>query len=348
MAKKVSVIIPVYNVEAYLEKCIESLLHQTYRDCEFIFVDDGSPDGSAKILARYAAVDDRIRVVHQENQGLSGARNTGIAATEGDYIVFVDSDDWLELDAIATAIRFSEEQDLDIVLWSYASEYCGRNISRRLFGEERIVWEESRTVHRRIVGLVGNELAEPHKADACVTAWGKLYRRRVVEGVRFVDTKQIGTEDALFNTYAFGNARRVGYLPDVFSHYRKTNETSLTNGYKDNLALRWNVLYQMMEKYLDEQAMSKDYYEALANRICLSMIGIGLNELSNPDKFSIKAGNLRAVLCMPYWEKAYSELSFEWFPLKWKLFFLLCKHKQTELLLIMLYSINWLKKWLKK
>lgn len=343
MSEKVSVIIPVYNVEVYLEKCIESLLNQTHRECEFVFVDDGSPDNSAVILDRYAELDGRVRVIHQKNQGLSGARNTGLDTITGNYVMFVDSDDWLDINAIETALTFLEENNLDVVLWSYASEYEGKTIPRLLFGGERMVWEDGHTIHRRIVGLLGEELSEPHKADACVTAWGKLYRRSVVENVRFVDTKRIGTEDALFNTYAFGNARRVGYLPDVFSHYRKTNETSLTNGYKADLASRWNILYQMMEEYLDEESMTSDYYEALSNRICLSMIGIGLNELSNPDRFSIKARNLRAVLRTPCWENAYSKISLEWFPLKWKAFFFLCKHKQTELLLLMLYAINLLR-----
>jgi glycosyltransferase EpsH len=340
---KVSIIVPVYNVEAYLEKCMETLLNQTHRNCEFIFVDDGSPDHCADILERYAQKDQRIRVIHQENQGLSGARNTGLEAATGDYVVFQDSDDWLDETAVETALRFSKEKDLDIVLWSYASEYEGKSVSRPLLGDAPIVWEDAHKIHRRIVGLVGSELAEPHKADACVTAWGKLYRRSVVENVRFVDTKRIGTEDALFNTYAFGNAGRVGYLPDIFSHYRKTNETSLTSGYKARLHPCWATLYQMMGEYLDSISASEDYYTALSNRVCLSMIGIGLNELHNPAGFFTKSRNLRHVLKKEPWATAYKKLDLKAFPLKWKVFFFLCKHAMTELLLLMLYTINFLR-----
>lgn len=343
MNPKVSIIVPVYNVEAYLEQCIQSLIHQTYENCEFIFVNDGSPDHSDVILERYAQMDSRIQIIRQENQGLSGARNRGLEAATGEYVVFQDSDDWLDVEAIHAAVHYSGKHDLDIVLWSYISEYHDRSMMRRLFGEEPVVWEDAKQIHRRIVGLSGSELSEPHKADACVTAWGKLYRRDVIGNCRFVDTKRIGTEDALFNTYVFGNASRVGYLPNAYCHYRKTNETSLTSGYKSRLVLCWGELYRLMEEYLADHACGADFYQALSNRVCLSMIGIGLNELRNPDGFFKKAANLRATLGQPRWEKAFKALDFRYFPLKWKVFFLLCKYKQTALLLAMLYAINGLR-----
>ena len=340
MDKKVSIIVPVYNVASYLEQCINSLINQTYKNTELIFVNDGSTDNSLKILESYCQQDDRIQVISQRNQGLSAARNTGMEAASGDYMVFLDSDDWLEVSAIETAVLFSEQNNLDIVLWSYASEYEGKSICRPLFGGERIIFEDGRRIHRRIIGLTGKELSAPHKADACVTAWGKLYRRDVVADIRFVDTKRIGTEDALFNTCAFGNANRVGYLPDVFSHYRKTNETSLTRRYKADLAMCWENMYQLIEEYLDSISADDDFYTALSNRVCLSMIGIGLNELNNPAGFFRKTKNLRIVLRMPRWEAAYQRLDLQYFPIKWKVFFFLCKCKQTELLLLMLYGIN--------
>ncbi len=339
----VSIVVPVYHVGAYIRQCVDSILGQTYQNIQLILVDDGGDDECPDICNQYALQDARVRVIHQENKGLSGARNSGMEAVTGSYVMFVDSDDWIDLETIDTALRFSEENDLDVVLWSYASEYHDKTILRPLFGEEPVIWEDGRTIHRRIVGLIGSELSEPHKADACVTAWGKLYRRGVVENVRFVDTKRIGTEDALFNIYALKNGHRVGYLPETFSHYRKTNETSLTSGFKAELAYRWETLYQMIEDYLNDISAEPEFYSALNNRVCLSMIGIGLNELSNPAGFFTKSKNLRNVLRLPRWETAYRDLCMKYFPLKWKAFFYLCKHKQTELLLLMLYAINGLR-----
>lgn len=348
MNPKVSIIVPVYNVEAYLEQCIQSLIHQTYENCEFIFVNDGSPDHSDVILERYAQMDSRIQIIRQENQGLSGARNRGLEAATGEYVVFQDSDDWLDVETIAAAMDFSEGNNLDVVLWSYISEYEGKSIPRPLFDAQSIVWDDAKQIHCRIVGLTGEELSQPHKADACVTAWGKLYRRDVIGNCRFVDTKRIGTEDALFNIYVFGNAKRVGYLPDTYSHYRKTNETSLTSGFKPHLAACWEELYRLMEEYLNEHDCEKVFYQALANRVCLSMIGIGLNELRNPAGFFKQAENLRSILRKPRWEAAFQTLDFRYLPFNWKVFFLLCKYRQTELLVLMLKAIAVLKSHLMK
>lgn len=116
----VSVIVPVYNVEKYLEKCLESIINQTYKNLEIICIDDGSPDNSIDILNRFAEKDNRIKVIRQENKGLSGARNTGIKNSKGKYITFVDSDDWIENNMITLLVKKMQGEDLDLVI-------CGRN-----------------------------------------------------------------------------------------------------------------------------------------------------------------------------------------------------------------------------
>lgn len=112
--KLVSVIVPIYNVEKYLEKCICSILEQSYSNLELILIDDGSTDSSGKICDEFKKIDDRIVVIHQANGGLSNARNTGIRKSVGDFIYFVDSDDYLETDALEKHVYFSEKYDLDI------------------------------------------------------------------------------------------------------------------------------------------------------------------------------------------------------------------------------------------
>ena len=119
--KKVSVIVPVYKVEKYLHECVESILRQTYRELQIILVDDGSPDGSGAICDEYALCDDRITVIHGENGGLSAARNRGMALCEGEYVLFVDSDDWLEDNAIEVLVNKAKADLLDILLYDAIS-----------------------------------------------------------------------------------------------------------------------------------------------------------------------------------------------------------------------------------
>lgn len=350
MNQKVSVIVPVYNVEAYLEKCISSLLNQTYRECEFIFVNDGSTDGSGEILDAYSLGDARVRVIYQHNSGISAARNRALREITGAYVTFLDADDWLDLNAIEEAVVYAGTDNLDVVMWPYYSEYAHASMKRLFLGEEDRIWDESQTPEmlRRIIGPYREELAAPHELDSCVTVWGKLYRREIIEGIQFLDLKKIGVEDAVFNIEAFSRAKRLGYITSCYTHYRKNNSNSITQSYKSDLIDRWQGLYKWIEDFLEQKSLSEDFYEALSNRICLHMIGIGLNELGNPAGFSQKAKNLRKILSSEPWKSAYKRLSFRYFPLKWKLFFCLCKHKQTELLLMMLNAIERLKKWMKK
>ena len=117
MTSKVSVIIPIYNVEKYLAKCLDSVLNQTYKNLEILCIDDCSPDNSALILEKYSKQDNRIKIIKREkNGGLSAARNTGIDASTGEYLYFLDSDDWIELDYIEKMVEKIKETDVDIVL----------------------------------------------------------------------------------------------------------------------------------------------------------------------------------------------------------------------------------------
>lgn len=124
---KVTVAVPVYNVQDYLEKCAASVLSQTERDLELILIDDGSTDGSGELCDRLAKADPRARVIHQENRGLGGARNTGIENARGEWIIFPDSDDWLEPETIERALRAAEKAGADMAVFAYRSVDEGGN-----------------------------------------------------------------------------------------------------------------------------------------------------------------------------------------------------------------------------
>ena len=137
----VSVIIPVYNVERYLAQCLDSVINQTYPNLEIICVNDGSGDGSPDILRRYADEDARIQVIDKANGGVSQARNDALDCACGEYIMFVDSDDWVEPDACENAVNAMREYDADIVMWSYVSETENRS-SRKVIFPETTVFEK--------------------------------------------------------------------------------------------------------------------------------------------------------------------------------------------------------------
>ena len=116
MNSKVAIIVPVYNAEKFLDKCVSSLLHQTWQDIEILLIDDESPDNCPQLCDDYAKRDERIRVIHQKNTGLSGARKTGVENATAPWVTFVDSDDWIELNAIEEMVTAAQEQKADIVV----------------------------------------------------------------------------------------------------------------------------------------------------------------------------------------------------------------------------------------
>ena len=172
----VSVIIPVYNVEKYLDKCLTSVIHQTYRELEILLIDDGSPDRSGEICEEYARQDSRIRVIHQANQGISGARNTGLDAASGEYIQFVDSDDWMDADMVERLVTAAAEKNYDIVL-------CGcREVDENNSAIDRAVFEG-----RGPFELKKEDALQHLLEDRIVLShvWDKFYRASLFEELRF-------------------------------------------------------------------------------------------------------------------------------------------------------------------
>lgn len=347
MDSLISIIVPVYNTENYLEKCLYSLVNQTYKNIEIIIIDDGSPDNSMNIIQKFVLADNRVKVISQKNQGLSGARNTGMNNANGDYIMFIDSDDWIETDTCEKAINASEKYNADVVFWPYIKEFSDSQKDNYLFDKTEIIWSEKNInqLSRRMVGLVGDELANPQSIDNLVTAWGKLYKKSVIGDVRFTDTKIIGTEDALFNIEVFLGINSAVYIPDLLSHYRKDNESSLTHNYKKKLVSRWREMYSRIKFLLDRNDMSREYYDALKNRICFGLIGLGIN-LAEDKKMSFKEKKkeIYNILSMKHYQIALKDLDFSYLPIQWKAFFKLAKNNNALLLLWLLEIMDYLRK----
>ncbi|MBQ8622045.1 MAG: glycosyltransferase family 2 protein [Oscillospiraceae bacterium] len=345
MDKKVSIIVPIYHVAHYLEKCVTSILEQTYTNIQLILVDDGGEDECPAICDRFVAQDDRVLCIHKENAGQSFARRSGVEKAVGDYIMFVDGDDWLEPSAVEESVRTALEQDADVVCFGYRRVYEKKVFDTPIFPnvETLQIWEreEIPELRRRIVGLVGSELANVEAADRMAPMWGRLYKKKVVAAGKWVSEREVGSsEDALFNLYALSACDRFVYINKFLYCYRKSNEQATTHRYRKKLVSQWQILFDYFGQYVSETNNNPYCEEALSNRIALSLLGIGLNELLNPKSFLTKSKNLRNVLKKPRWRSAYNQLEFQYFSLKWKVFFILCKYRATEPLLLLLWFIS--------
>ena len=202
----ISIIIPVYNVEKYLEECVESVVKQTYKNLEIILVDDGSTDNSGKICDNYAVKDKRIKVIHKENGGQSDARNAGLDICTGDFIGFIDSDDYVEADMFETLIKNIYENDADIVSCRWFTEYVNNKIKDGI-GQRYILNNDDIIIR----GFGENLLS--------CGVWDKLFKKDVFESMRFPKGKIF--EDTYINIKIFLNVSKVVIIPDALYHYRQ-------------------------------------------------------------------------------------------------------------------------------
>lgn len=352
MKPKVSIIVPIYNMEKYIQRCLDSIIEQTLKHIEIIAINDGSTDGTASILEAYKKKDSRITVVHQQNEGVASARNEGIRLANGKYIGFVDPDDWVSRDMYETLFEEAEQESADIVMCTYIREYGTHSLKKNFNQPLKVCYRNEDVqmqVMRRLVGPIDDELASPELLDAWGTVWSKLYRANILKSndIFFTDLKLIGTnEDSLFNIEATYYAKAFVFINKPYYHYWKANEQSITSGYKPQLHNQWVHLYQLIEQFLQGKNVDETFKTALANRISLNVLGLGLNELSHSNTKSAlqKMKTLRQLLNEHHINHPLAQLKIKHLPFVWKVFFLCAKYKQAVALYILLKSINVLRK----
>ena len=342
--RKVSIIVPVYNTERYLEKCLDSILSQTHKNLEVICINDGSPDNWLSLLEKYKAQDDRIIIIDKQNEGVSLARNAGLECASGDFIMFVDSDDWIDSDTLEGMLAVAEAENSDAVMCCYAKEFADHTDISHIFENDTVYRgdEVKNLIHRRLIGPVGEELSVPQNADILVTPCMQLLKADICKKYRFFDIRELGTfEDGLYQIDIYREVDCFAYIDKPFYHYRKDNETSITTRYKADLYDKWQNLFRLIEERIGDDEACR---EALKNRIAFSMIGIGLNETKAPKNIFKKAAFLRRILKTEQYRAAYKALTMKYFPLHWKVFFRLAKWRMTFCLILMLHIIEFLRK----
>lgn len=332
----VSIIVPVYNTEKYISECLHSVTQQSYPHIEIIAVDDGSTDNSLSILNEISATDNRLKVFSQCNQGVSAARNLALNKATGEFVMFVDADDWIDLSTIEECLQVIG--DADVCFFAYIREFTNRSLPKPLFPQTHIFTAETcKQLQRRMIGPTGKELANPGMLDSLGTIWGKLYRKEILNGTEFIDLKVIGTaEDSLYNCNVFRKVKKAIYLNKAFYHYRKFNSGAETKKYKPQLSQQWNRLFDYMKATATDEISQK----ALHNRIALSIIGLGLNECLSPNTLKEKTDKIAEIINQPHYRKAYKELDLTHFPIHWKVCFFAAKYNMKRALILLVLCIK--------
>ena len=232
----VSILIPVYNAAAFLSKCLYSVLNQTYQDLQVVIVDDGSKDHTLEVCQSYAEKDSRIEVYHQENQGVSPTRNHLLEKVKGDYVLFVDADDWIELDMVEYLVSLATEVGAEMVM-------C-----------DRVINDAKPSDKKPVVNILSQEeaihdfLLHEYFVGAL---WNKLFKRSVVEGLSFHKDIWYG-EDALFTWYVLQNVNMVAICDKQLYHYYM-NEESISHQSFGNKKLTSRITWTIIQKEVEER-----------------------------------------------------------------------------------------------
>jgi glycosyltransferase involved in cell wall biosynthesis len=246
----VSVIIPVYKVEKYLERCLRSIIEQPFKDIELILVDDGSPDKCGDICDEFADKYDFVKVIHKENAGLGYSRNSGMCIASGEFITFVDSDDYIEGDLIGDLFRAANINQADTVIAAYTREQGEKRIieGNLIAGKTYVGQEIINNVLKRMIGPKGNG------GDILsMAAWRVLYSRRVIHenNLSYPSEREFISEDIIFNLHYYQHATKVSGIENAGYIYC-LNQGSLTERYRSDRYQMAEILYREKKRILSE------------------------------------------------------------------------------------------------
>lgn len=291
MSNLVSIVVPVYNVELFIDRCIESIINQTYTDLEIILVDDGSPDSCPAICDAWAEKDSRIRVIHKNNAGLGEARNTGISVATGSYIFFIDSDDYLDLNAVERCICTAVDTGADSVIFGRNKAYPDGTIK-----------EDSKNIRNGIyAGEAIRDTLIPSFFDYAlgfgVSACSKMFSLNLIKklDLNFESERSVISEDALFCMSYFSKTSKVTVISDRLYYYFK-NDKSITNTYKEDRQFKNNeFLIKCIEK-----ASELNLPKSIAMHIKARYHGMTLGTLMQIERSDLKNKEKKTKLRIIY------------------------------------------------
>lgn len=258
-----SIIIPVFNSEAYLEKCVNSVLNQTFIDFELILIDDGSSDKSSLICESFGDEDKRIKIIHQSNQGVSSARNTGLDICKGDYVMFIDSDDWINEDFCDTLM--SQVSYADFVIGGYTTLNFNENLEYAM--------KRKKIIFPNQLGDCFDEMYENNFFNA---PFSKIYRKELIGNQRF-DTSVLLGEDFLFNLEYLSKCKIIIISETTGYYYNCMNVGAATKKFRENDIKQINFLYKEGKNFLRTYCPNIIDSDVLKKRLCLN--GINLIQL---------------------------------------------------------------------
>lgn len=325
----ISVIIPIYNVEKYLRQCLDTVINQSYKNLEIILVDDGSPDGCANICEEYALKDSRIKVIHKSNEGLGYARNTGLKHASGDYIYFLDSDDWIDLNFFECMAGAMESYNADMVICGFNKASGNKIEAHRMVSETEII-ENEMIADSILLPMIGRESTYLNDYTINMCVWTNLYKRSIIDKNKllFFSEREYLSEDICFNLKYLHHINKVIMIPDCLYYYRN-NPVSLTNQYKPNeyfmIVRLYNEIFQLIKSIGLENKIEYRLHRFFITKT-RQTIALAVNtKMPFKSKYQI----VRTILKDETLQRILKEYPIRRYALKYKIPAILIKHKMV-------------------
>lgn len=290
MGTKVSIVVPVYNVEQYLDRCIKSILNQTYKDTEIILVDDGSPDNCPEICDEYVEQYANIKVIHKENAGLSSARLAGVDVAHGEYILFVDSDDYIDGQMVEKLVLAIESHNADLAMCGY-NTVCGTQVYvQGLPYQVECIRDREKIVSEYILPLIGREQRGIHVPGfVCV----RLYKKSLIERSFFASEREYFLEDHVFNLYYADLIQSIVIVNEPLYYYC-VNRESLSNCYRKGKFQMYTNLYRFYVSYIQERRIENT--EERLNNFLLSAFFASVDNAVRAGGYTAYKGELDFII----------------------------------------------------
>lgn len=278
---KVSVIIPIYKVEKYLSRCLDSVVNQTLEDIEIVLVDDGSPDSCPEICDRYAKKDSRIKVIHKKNEGLGYARNSGMLIATGEYIAFLDSDDYVSKDMYEKVYSELKRTDADCCVTGYVVKKDSGDEIRKENPLGTAVYKNDDIIIKVLAGMLGSKPNQVRDTDVGMSVWKCVYRKELLQekGILFPSERELISEDIIFQIRVLPQVKRVCTLSEGMYYYcENSNSQSLTKTYSKDKFDRYKKLYnvelEMLSKikFCEETRLRATRMFLGNTRVCIKQI----------------------------------------------------------------------------
>ena len=330
---KVSIIVPVYNVEKYFTTCMDTLLNQTLKDIEIILVDDESPDNCPAMCDGYAVQDPRVKVIHKKNEGAGLARNAGLKMATGEYLAFVDPDDFMALNAFQRLYSTAVETNADVV---FASCYLINNEGytwRETKINKAIHHESKQSIRGRMLDMMGKPPKGKNNWDVQNAVWSALYRHSIFRdhNLRFLNERELSSDDLLFNLNCLLYCSRVVSIPDPLYYFR-INPLSITHTVRADRITKNHFSYQHLLTFLETHDFGMDGY-LRATRLFLENTRKSISQYvqsSLPKKEKIQW--LKQTVELPYWQEIAASFPYRQLPLKYAIHFYLLYKRHHRLL----------------